>query len=214
MSADIQRTQGTADPRGGMSPATILFGLILLTLGVLWLLDVSEIMSVTWTLVGSAILIVIGVLLIAVARQGSHGGMIFLGIVLSAVVLLGSLASWPSFEGGVGDSQVTPTSIAELEDEYSWSIGNQEIDLSNVDFPDARTTVSIRLGTGNLEITIPDDIAYRVEWSVGLGNADVFDENHTGAGLDGVYESDDYEGADRAIVLEIQLGLGSLEVME
>ncbi len=207
-----QGTETGPAEESGVSPATILFGLILLTLGALWLLDVSGAMSVTWTLVGSVILILIGVLLIVAARQDAHGGMIFLGIVLSAVVLLGSLASWPSFEGGVGDRQIAPQTMEELEAEYSWSVGNQEVDLTQLDYPDGETDVSIRLGTGNLEVTLPDDVGYRIEWTVGLGNADIFDENHTGVSLGSTYTSDDVDDARSVLVLDLQVGLGNLEV--
>jgi hypothetical protein len=196
----------------GVSPATILFGVILLTLGGLWLLDVAGAISVTWTLVGSIMLILIGILLIVAARQDSHGGMIFLGIVLSAIVLLGSLASWPSFDGGVGDQQIAPHTFTEVEREYAWSVGNQEVDLSNVEFPDGETEILIRLGTGNLEVTMPEDVGYRITWSVGLGNADIFEENHTGIGLDGTKEED--VDADAVIVLELSVGLGNLEVYQ
>lgn len=198
--------------RSGVSASTVLFGLILVTLGGLWLLDVSGVMGVTWTLVGSVILILIGVLLIAAARYDTHGGMIFLGIVLSAVVLLGSLASWPSFDGGVGDRLISPQTMEELASEYSWSVGNQEVDFTDIELPEGETEVAIRLGTGNLEITIPDDVGYRIDWTVGLGNADVFDENHTGVSLGSSYTSDNADDADTVLVLDLQVGLGNMEV--
>lgn len=198
----------------GVSPATILFGLVLVSLGLLWLLDAAGVFSVTWTVVGSVMLVIIGLLLIAAARQDSHGGMIFLGVVLSGVVLLGSLASWPSFEGSVGDEQIAPTALTELEGEYALSVGNQEIDLTGLSFPDGETEVTVRLGTGNLEIDLPDDVAYRIEWSVGLGEALVLDEEHSGFGLDGEWVSEDIDEADAVLVMEIQLGLGTLEVRQ
>ncbi|TVR68749.1 MAG: hypothetical protein EA415_15835 [Sphaerobacteraceae bacterium] len=198
----------------GVSPATILFGLILVSLGLLWLLDVSGVMSVTWAIVGSVMLVIIGVLLIVAARQDSHGGMIFLGIILSGVVLLGSLASWPSFEGSIGDEQISPTTMSELQSEYSLSVGSQEIDLTGLTFPEGETDIEIRHGTGDLEIILPDNAAYRIEWSVGLGDAQVLDQNRSGFGQDGVWESDDIEQADVVVNLDVQLGLGALEVRQ
>lgn len=195
-----------------VSLATVLFGLILVTLGGLWLLDVTSVMDVTWTLVGSVILILIGVLLIVAARQDSHGGMIFLGIVLSAIVLLGSLATWPSFDGGVGDRTIAPPEVEELEAEYTWSIGNQEVDLTGIDLPDGETEIAVRLGTGNLEVMIPDDVGYRIEWTVGLGNADILDESHTGFGLGDTYTSENIDEAESVLVLDLQVGLGNMEV--
>jgi hypothetical protein len=216
VTGEVQERPIYAEPEGehreGISPATILFGLILLVLGSLWLLDVADIISVTWTLVGSVILILLGLALIAVARHGSHGGMIFLGIVLSFVVMLGSLASWPTFEGGVGDRAITPATMAELEEEYSWGAGSQVIDFRNLEFPPGETSVRIQMGMGDLEIHLPDDVAHQVDWSVGVGNVQVFERDQSGVGLSGTYEDDDYEATERQLSIEIQLGMGSVEV--
>jgi hypothetical protein len=216
MTGDTKERSGFAEETfeepGGMSPATVLFGLVLLILGSLWLLDVSNVVNVTWTLVGSAILILIGVLLIAVARHGSHGGMIFVGIVLSVIVLLGSMASWPSFEGGVGDRAITPETLTELEAEYTWGAGSQEIDLRQVDFPDGATDIRIQMGMGDLNVRVPDDMAYRIDWSVGVGDVQVFERSQSGVGLNGTYEDEDYDSAERQLEIEIQLGMGAVEV--
>lgn len=206
--------QATPDARQTMSLTTVLFGLILLALGTLWLLDVGDVLSVTWTLVGSVLLIVIGVVLLLAAQHGSHGGMIFLGIVLSVIVLFGSLASVPSFDGGVGDRAIAPVDVADLESEYNWGVGSQEIDLRDVELPDGETAVSIQMGTGDIEIRVPDDVAVHVDWRIGLGDAQVLERSQSGFSLNGSYESDGYDDADRQLSLEIQLGLGALEVRE
>lgn len=195
-----------------VSLATVLFGLILVTIGGLWLLDVTSLMDITWTLVGSVILILLGVLLIVAAREDAHGGMIFLGIVLSAIVLLGSLATWPSFDGGVGDRMIAPSAVEELDEEFTWAIGSQEVDFTGMEFPDGETEVVVRLGTGTLEVMIPDDVGYRIEWSVGLGSADILDESHTGFGLGNTYVSENIDETEAVLVLDLEVGLGDMEV--
>lgn len=212
MSTDVHESRANDSGSPGVSMTTILFGLILLTLGLLWLLDAGGAISVTWTLVGSVMLIVIGVLLIAAARHGSHEGMIFIGISLSVIVVFGSLASWPSFEGGVGENDIAPADLSELKDEYQWSVGEQDTDFSNVEFPEGTTSISIQLGTGNLKVLIPDDIEYRVDWNIGIGNAEVLGRSGSGLGVDGRVTSDDYEAAARSLELEIQVGIGAVEV--
>jgi hypothetical protein len=212
MSGNVSEARHETDRPGDVSPATILFGVILLMLGVLWLLDIGDIIDVTWTLVGSVTLILIGIMLIVTARRDSPEGMIFLGIVLSAVVLLGSLASWPSFEGGVGENDIAPASFEQVEAEYSWAVGSQEIDFSDVSFPEGATSVELRLGTGNIQVIIPDDVAVRVDWSIGLGNADVFDENRSGVNPGGSYQSEGFDSAETQLEIDVSLGMGSLEV--
>jgi hypothetical protein len=214
VTGNVQHVHGTPETQDSVSPGTILFGLILLILGTLWLLDISDVISVTWTLVGSVVLILIGVLLIGAARHGSHGGMVFLGIVLSFVVLLGSLASWPSFEGGVGDRAITPTSMDELESQYNWGVGSQQINLGDVQLPEGVTEVRVQMGVGDLEIIVPEDVAYQIDWTVGLGDAQILERNQSGVSLNGTFESDDYDTAGQQLSLEIQLGMGALEVRE
>lgn len=217
MSGDVYEArdeQRQPDTGEGFSAATILFGLILLILGSLWLLDVAGIFNVTWTLVGSVVLILIGTILIGVARHGSHGGMIFLGIVLSFIVLLGSLASWPTFEGGVGDRTITPAGMSELEDEYNWGVGSHLIDFTELELPEGETDVRIQMGVGDLQIRVPEDASYEIDWSVGVGESQVFERNQSGVSLNGSFESDDYDSAERRFAIEIQLGIGALEVQE
>lgn len=197
-----------------ISLGTILFGLILITLGALWLLNVSGAIDVTWTFVAAVMLVLVGVALLIGAREGSHGGLIFLGIVLTAVVAIGSLASWPSIGAGVGERAYTPESINEVESSYSWGIGTQSVDLRNIDFPDGRTEISMQLGTGEINVWVPDDIAIRVEWQVGVGDVQVVDRDQSGVGLRGTYESPGFEDADRQLTLDIQLGMGALEVSQ
>ncbi len=214
MSETSHQTQPVRDSDQGLSLASIVFGLILISLGVVWILDIAGLIGVTWTLVGGAALILIGVALLIGSREGPHGGMIFLGIVLSVVVILATLASWPTFEGGVGDRSEVPATFTEVEESYNWALGSQFVDLRNVDFPEGETELEVHLGTGDLEVRIPTDIAYRIEWSVGLGDAKILDYNQSGISLDGIHESDGYEDADVRLLLDIRVGMGAVEVRQ
>lgn len=198
----------------GISPGTVLFGLILLSLGLLWLLDIANVIDITWTFVSAVMLILVGIALILGAREGSHGGLVFLGVVLTLVVLIGSLVTWPGVSGAVGERSVRPATIENVDETYSWGIGSQTVDLRDVEFPAGETTIQIQQGIGEIVVRLPEDTGYRVEWSGGVGNAVVFDREQSGFGLGGTQTSDGFDQQDSRVVLDIQLGIGAIAVRQ
>jgi hypothetical protein len=208
--AQERRSPQTGDE--GLSLGTVVFGLILLAIGIIWLLDVSDVVDVTWTFVGAVMLVLVGIGLIVGARQGSHGGLIFLGIVLSIFVLVGSLTTWPGVGGGVGERTADPQTIGEVGETYNWALGSQTVDLRNVDFPSGETTVNVRLGMGEAVVRVPQNIGVRVEWQIGAGNIEVFDREQSGLGLSDSYQTENFADQETRLILDIQIGMGSVEV--
>ena len=73
--------------------------------------------------------------------------------------------------------------------------------------------IEIDVGLGSAEITLPKDVAVRIEtdddsWFSSIDiNARELDEVD-----DGIYESDDYENADIRITLVLSVGMGSIDI--
>jgi hypothetical protein len=208
------RVGATETEQRSLSVGTVLFGMILVTLGLLWLLDVSGAIDVTWTFVSAVMLILVGGVLIIGAREGSHGGLVFLGLVLSAIVLIGSLATWPSFGGGVGDRETAPTLFSEVESEYRWGMGSERYDFRNVEFPEGDTEIRVSLGMGDLEMIFPDDIGVRVEYQVGAGDVTALEREQSGVGIRGSTQTDGFEESEQRVIIDVQVGLGSVEVRQ
>lgn len=214
MSNVTERQYPPREDTQGLSIGTILFGVILLALGVLWLLDAAGAIDVTWTFVGAVMLVLIGVALLIGAREGSHGGMIFVGLVLTVVVLAGSFITVPAFWNGVGERETVPETFEAVEESYNWGVGSQRIDFREVAFPEGETEISVQLGTGELLIFVPSDIGVDVSWRVGMGEAQVLDREHSGIGLNGDHQTANYDEQERQLRLSIQLGMGSVEVLQ
>lgn len=209
-----QRYYPGDEPGGGISLGTILFGLILLAIGVLWLLDLTGALDITWTIVGAVMLVLVGLALFVGAREGSHGGLVFLGIVLSVVVLFGSLATWPSFNTEVGERSIAPESVEAIEDEYEWGAGESTLDLRDVDFPEGETDVSIQLGAGEVVVYVPEDIGVRIDWQAGVGNVQIIGREQSGFGIDGSYETEGFADEPIRLFLDVQVGAGRIEVRQ
>ncbi len=97
-----------------------------------------------------------------------------------------------SFEGGVGSFEL------DLRGKYT---GYSKVD--------------IEIGVGSMKITLPDNIPVRVEtdgaeW---LSSID-FHRTDLDEVYDDVYESDDYEDADVRLLVEIEVGLGSVDIYQ
>jgi hypothetical protein len=202
------------EDRTGASLGTIFFGLILMVLGGMWLLDLAGVLDITWTVVGAVLLVLIGVALIAGAREGAHGGLIALGIFLAVILAIASLATLPSPGAGIGERTVTPTTLAEVEDEYDWAIGSQTLDLRQVDFDAGAYEIDLRLGMGELTVIVPQDVEFRVIWSVGAGEARFPERQHSGVGISGDYATPNFGNADVSIEFDVSVGMGQIEVRQ
>ena len=73
--------------------------------------------------------------------------------------------------------------------------------------------MSIDIGLGSADITMPEGVPFRIETEGGnwLSSVDIHNRDMDEVDED-VYESDDFDGADTRIILEISVGLGSIDV--
>jgi hypothetical protein len=95
-------------------------------------------------------------------------------------VLVSTLATW---RGGVGDREVTPLSLAELQPEYRLAIGRLTLDLSHVALNGETVPVEARTRLGVLEVVIPADASVDVTAHVTAGNARVLGRSDGGVGV-------------------------------
>ena len=94
---------------------------------------------------------------------------------------------------------------------FDGGVGSFELDLRGK--YNGESEVSIDIGLGSAEITLPRDVPVRIEtdggnWlsSIDFHNDDVDEID------DDVYETDDFEGASTRIIIEVSVGLGSVDI--
>lgn len=205
-------TQAIAVEDRQPSLGTILFGGFLILIGLLWLLDRTEIVDLSWKVVLPGILVLVGLALIIASRSGSHDGLITIGAILTVVLTFTSLTDI-NLDLSVGDKNARPTTIEELEDEYALGIGDMTVDLTQLDFPPGETTVAASVGIGELLVLLPEGVAARIEWDAGVGEVKVLgDEKAEGVGRDGEHTTPDFETAEQRVILELSIGVGNIEV--
>lgn len=88
--------------------------------------------------------------------------------------------------------------------------GDDIIDLDNIRFGDSLT---IKKGTGNTKILVPDNVAVMLDISINVGIVKIFDEAPQINAGNIHYFSDNAEHADRRIKLIIRVDNGNVEVV-
>jgi predicted membrane protein len=193
------------------SIGTILLGGIVAMFGLLWLLDSAGAIDSPWYAVLPGMLIIIGVALVIGSRTGSHPGLIVLGAVITVALTVTSMVDIP-LGGGIGDRVVRPMSITAVDNDYELFIGQQTIDLREVEFPAGETRIRARVGMGELHIRVPTGVEVLAEWRVGVGDADVLGTERSGVGLRDDTNTAGYTSASQRLVLDLSVGIGSLVV--
>lgn len=206
----------TAREWSGPEIPTVVLGTAVLGVGIAWLLDATDAVSVSWRLVLPGVLIVIGIGLVVGAVTGAgHGGLLPAGVALTALlavlwVLPGNIGG--TLSGGVGERTETPQSVTDGRAGYRLGVGRLNVDLRNLELEEGTTRVRVQVGIGQLVVRIPADVAVRADARSGIGNVQVLGCEASGLGADRECESDDYSTEGDRLDLDLNIGIGQIEV--
>lgn len=191
-----------APPPGSRQVARITLAAALIVFGVAWLVSLAGVAFMTWPRMFAFTLITLGVGSLVGAFRGRGNGIIPLGVVLSIVVLLGSVtAVLPegTRDAFLGSSPgiytqnvtVTPQSITELSPSYTFGNGQMVLDLGNIPAsafnPNEARIVEITMGVGDLTINLPNGVAFETDAAIGAGVIDVVGERVAGWQASGMF---------------------------
>jgi phage shock protein PspC (stress-responsive transcriptional regulator) len=115
-------------------------------------------------------------------------------------------------DGGIGDRDYRPTSLAEVRDGYSLGIGELRVDLREIDLPAGRTPLELDMGIGSVRVLVPEDVCVASKLRVGAGYARVFDRDSAGLDVDWRQSPTENPGAKR-LVIDGNIGVGELQVV-
>jgi phage shock protein PspC (stress-responsive transcriptional regulator) len=149
---------------------------------------------------------------VAPKRRGLRRPLAIAATVIAVLVLAGAAAVATVFHvslgDGVGDRTYQPAGAADVKRNYRLGIGDLKVDLGAVRFGPGETDVDARVGIGELTVTVPSNVALRVDAKTQVGTVDVL-----GREIDGRNAGIKVNGnGRRLLVLEARVGLGSLHV--
>jgi Cell wall-active antibiotics response 4TMS YvqF len=159
----------------------------------------------------ASLAVITGLVLIGTAFVGGARWLIVPALAL--VLPLGMVAAADlDLDGGVGDRQYTPASVADMRDQYEIGIGALDVDLRDVDLPAGRTDVDIDVGLGEAVVYVPRDACVTSDVHVGAGAADVLDRDNDG--VDVAFAEEPKPPAARPqLHIDANVGLGAIEVV-
>jgi phage shock protein PspC (stress-responsive transcriptional regulator) len=114
-------------------------------------------------------------------------------------------------DGGVGEREYRPTSIAELRDGYEIGLGELVVDLRDTDLPAGDVPVELDVGVGEAMLIVPEDVCVATSADVGVGNVSVFGRDNGGVDVD-FDEARDAAPEVTRVMLNAEVGLGEVRV--
>lgn len=209
-----ERATGQPPPRRRLSTPQIVSGGVLVLIGFLWLLERTGAIEVSVTAVLALGTMVVGISLMLLAREGSHGGLIVFGTILALVTLLTAAAPFEGFQGGVGERVIEVSTIDDIRADYNLAMGTLTIDLSEIDDLRTATALTASVGMGELVIRVPEGTEVRVDANLGAGQLEILGRVTDGVGIDETYQTSGFDQSSESLSLQLQAFTGRVEVTD
>ena len=207
VNSEASREAGRQTPR-------LVAGGVLILIGALWLLERTGAIDLNVTTVLALATLLVGLALMVLSREGSHSGLVVLGIILAVVTGLTALAPVEGFQGGVGDRRVEVNRASDIASSYEVAMGTLTIDLSGIEDQGNLGTLTARVGMGEMVIQVPEGMGVEVRAQVAAGEVNLFGESVGGVGVEDTQRSPGFEDADQQLVIDAEVFMGRVEVRQ
>jgi hypothetical protein len=198
--------------RGGVAGG-LIWGLLLIALGVIFLLGQLDVDVdwFSWRVVAAGALILVGLAIAFEARRGASGGLLTLAIILTGVLGIAAVADFDAdLDGAFGEQTVRVTDPDQLEDTYSHAFGSLTVDLRNLDLAEGQTVrVEVNVAFGEAVVRLPEGVAVRTSVTSVFGSIDGPNVDTDGVANSRDYQPPDWDEADRRIDLRLTTVFGS-----
>lgn len=210
MTADVFDPVETP-PAGRRSIGTVAVGALLLVSGLLWLVDVLDIVDVRFGVVLPVMLAVVGLVIVFGSFQAPQVGLIFFGLFLAIATLVAAVTPSDAFHGGIGQRDYVVTEQVALQERYDVGLGGIRLDLSNLTMIEPADVV-VSVGAGDIEVIVPPGVPLLIEASVGAGEVTLFGQTTGGISVDREHLDSDFESAPVTLKLRLSAAAGNIEV--
>ena len=192
----------------GKSNTGLLWGGILVIVGIFWLLnntgafefDFGEMMSRGWPI----IIIALGVWVLA-GRNGKNRVSVTVSGTHSGVVS-------EKMSHGVGELELSPEALDARGLEIKMGAGEVKLDLTRTRLEPSENSVTVKVGLGDVRIDLPKDVPVAVDAKTGGGDLHLLGRESDGFAARLDFKDPGYDGAPRKLRLNIRVGLGDARV--
>ena len=196
---------------GGTPAAKIGLALLLIVVAALGFVAVAFGAALGGGAVIAGLVIALGGALVISSFLGGRRWLVLPALVI-AIPLGFVAAAGLDVNGGVGERNYQPTTVAELDDGYQLGIGQMRVDLTQVDLPPGRTPLKLDMGIGSVRLLVPDDVCVASDVRVGAGYTRVLDRDNGGLDVDWRQSPVEDAGVKR-LVIHGDVGIGELQVI-
>jgi phage shock protein PspC (stress-responsive transcriptional regulator) len=158
----------------------------------------------------AGVVIAAGIALLAGAFVGGARWLILPALAL-ALPLAVVAAAGVDADGGVGEREYRPTSVADVRDHYELGVGSLVVDLRDADLPPGDRRLSVEVGVGEAVVVVPEDVCVASTARIGVGAVDLFDRDSGGIDVDWEDRPTAPAGVTR-LVVDADVGIGHLRV--
>jgi phage shock protein PspC (stress-responsive transcriptional regulator) len=158
----------------------------------------------------AGLVIAAGAGLVAAAFVGGARWLVLPALAIALPLAFVSAAGI-DLDGGFGQRNERPATMAELRDSYRIGMGELVLDLRELELPAGDHALSVDVGTGRALVLVPDNVCVASKATVGMGAVGIFDRDSGGIDVDWNDSRRPRKGAPRLIV-NGKIGLGMLEV--
>jgi phage shock protein PspC (stress-responsive transcriptional regulator) len=151
---------------------------------------------------------VIGIGLVVGTWWGHARVLILLGLLILPFAIGASFITVP-IEGGLGYHRFSPTSRAELRDEYRLVGGSVVLDLTDIQGDDEPIVITASVAMGEIFVALPEDASFEIDAAVGAGTMTLLGDWKEGTSIEDRYVQD---GTGRHFVLDLETGIGTVYV--
>jgi len=164
---------------------------------------------------GTALLVVgVGLVVGAVTGvgRGAKGGLIALGLLLSAALVVVSTVRLP--DGEIGDRTYQPRTVAGVDAHYEHGGGDLTIDLTDVPLTGVDSPIVTRIdqGIGDVDVLVPSSADVEISVDLGIGSTDVFGDSSDGGFYPGIGSASWTGDSQPEFRITVDSGAGDVEV--
>jgi len=180
---------------------TIVFGIALILVGFLALLDSLEFISF-WSAVGKLwplILIALGIWLLFKRRYFSWDEKV-------------EIKEGNKYNKAFGDLKIDAAGMNPHGMDVEMGFGDLEVNLTKASFSDQENLVHMALGFGDVRVWVPSEIKAKVTAGCGVGDIDVLGNTADGLGKSVEYTDEGYDSAGKKLRIRVKAGFGDIKV--
>lgn len=112
----------------------------------------------------------------------------------------------------IGDINIGSTPWL-LDDLDMWvGVGDISIDLTTAILKEGINNIDLSGWVGDIKVIVPNDVATEVNVDVKLGDVNIFNNRQSGTNRKVSYRSEDYEYAEKKILVSISMSIGDIKV--